>query len=151
MSKKVAGIIIAVVALLALGGIYAANKPSNESSSGESSQGASGHDGMTSSQTVEPDESTSADEVLSGTVEMDIAGSAYQKPDITVKKGTTVVWTNQDSIQHDVTPDEESDAFTGSELLSRGQSYNFTFDTVGTFTYHCTPHPFMTGSVTVVE
>lgn len=149
MSKKVVGIIVAVVALLALGGIYAANKPDDNQAE---TQGHSSSESQDSSQTeTTAEEPAESDEVLTGTVEMDIAGSAYQNPDITIKKGTTVVWTNQDTIQHDVTPDEESAGFQGSELLSKGQSYSFTFDTVGTFSYHCTPHPFMTGSVTVVE
>jgi len=29
-------------------------------------------------------------------------------------------------------------------------TFSYTFDEPGTFSYHCTPHPDMTGSVTVV-
>lgn len=149
MSKTLTGVIVAVIALGALGGIYIINKPDDPDSSNSNQPTA---DSMDMSEMATDQQPTQAsDQVQSGTVEMDIAGSAYQKSDITIKKGTTVVWTNQDAIEHDVTPDEENPAFEGSELLSRGQSYSFTFNEVGTYTYHCTPHPFMTGSVTVVE
>jgi plastocyanin len=36
-----------------------------------------------------------------------------------------------------------------SELLAKGESYSFTFKKAGTYTYHCTPHPYMKGTVVV--
>ncbi len=76
---------------------------------------------------------------------------AYQPASVTVKKGATVTWTNQDTVRHDVTPDEDGEAFKGSQLLPQGESYSHTFNEPGTYTYHCSPHPHMTGSVTVTE
>ena len=35
-----------------------------------------------------------------------------------------------------------------SELLTEG-TFSYTFDDAGTFTYHCTPHPMMVGTVIV--
>lgn len=68
---------------------------------------------------------------------------------ITVKKGGTVTWKNEDSIAHTVTSD------TGTELDSRsiakGETYSKTFDAVGTFDYHCNFHSNMTGAVVVIE
>lgn len=80
-----------------------------------------------------------------------ITDFAFAPANITIKKGTTVTWTNQDSAAHTVTPDSPSDAFKGSELFGRGQNYSFTFDTPGTYAYHCTPHPTMKGTVVVTE
>ena len=68
---------------------------------------------------------------------------------ISVKKGTTVTWKNQDTAKHTVTFDDST--ITSSELFGSGQSFSTTFTTTGTYTYHCTPHPFMKGSVTVTE
>lgn len=76
---------------------------------------------------------------------------AYSPAEITVKKGTTVTWTNQDSVGHDVTPVNETAEFKKSSLLSKGQSYSVTFNTVGSFAYFCSPHPFMKAQVTVTE
>lgn len=80
---------------------------------------------------------------------VEIDGMAFSPSNITVKKGTTVTWTNNDSVSHTVTSD--SGTTMDSELLRRGDNYSVTFDEVGTFTYHCTPHPAMTGTVTVTE
>lgn len=70
---------------------------------------------------------------------------------IRIKKGTTVTWTNQDSAKHDVTPDSESEDFKASELFAKGMKHSVTFNKVGTFKYHCSPHPYMKGTVEVVE
>ena len=83
--------------------------------------------------------------------EVSIEDFAFKPAAITVKRGTTVTWTNKDSVGHTVTPDEPSDAFASSELFVQGETYSVTFDAVGTYAYHCQPHPNMTGIVTVVE
>jgi amicyanin len=71
---------------------------------------------------------------------------------LTIKKGTTITWTNQDDARHNVVAQGDN-ASTGpkSELLGQGEKYTFTFDTVGTFEYLCEPHPYMKGSVVVTE
>jgi amicyanin len=85
----------------------------------------------------------------SQTPEVSISNFAFSPTDITVKKGTKVTWTNNDSVAHTVTAD--SGKGPDSELLQNGQTYSFTFNEVGTFNYHCTPHPQMHGTVTVTE
>ena len=70
---------------------------------------------------------------------------------IKVKKGTTVTWTNEDSAKHDVTPDTETADFKETELFGKGETKSITFNTVGTFSYHCSPHPYMKGIVEVTE
>ncbi len=76
---------------------------------------------------------------------------AIVQKSIKVKKGTTVTWTNEDSAKHDVTPDKETDEFKASELFGKGETYSHTFSTVGTYAYHCSPHPYMKGTVEVTE
>lgn len=82
-------------------------------------------------------------------VTVEIKNHKYNPETITIKKGTTVTWTNQDSVKHDIAPDEESPNFVGSELLAKGEGYSYTFNEPGTYEYHCTPHPFMTAKVVV--
>jgi plastocyanin len=65
---------------------------------------------------------------------------------ITVAVGTTVVWTNNDDVPHNVTnPDK---AFK-SPTLDTGEKWEYTFQKAGTFNYYCTIHPKMTGKVVV--
>lgn len=65
---------------------------------------------------------------------------------IEVAAGTTVEWTNNDPLQHSVTADDGS---FWSGLVAPGGTWRHTFTRPGTYTYHCTPHPFMKGTVVV--
>lgn len=92
--------------------------------------------------------------VAAATANVVIENMAYNPTNIVVKKGGTVTWTNQDNMGHNVVSDNSSPAGgppKTNDLISNGETYSFTFNTVGTFTYHCTPHPFMQGTVEVVE
>jgi plastocyanin len=74
---------------------------------------------------------------------------------IKIKKGTTVTWTNQDTVAHNVVasdPNNTGGLATTAATFGRGGTFSFTFKSVGTFDYLCTPHKqFMRGSVQVVE
>jgi plastocyanin len=63
---------------------------------------------------------------------------------LTVQVGDTVTWVNQDAPQHDVVADNGE--FT-SQPFDKGRS--FTFTKAGTYPYHCSIHPGMTGTVIV--
>jgi plastocyanin len=64
---------------------------------------------------------------------------------ISVGVGDTVTWLNQGPTDHTATG---SSFDTGT--LGKGQSASHTFTTAGTFQYHCSLHPFMKGTVSVV-
>lgn len=73
----------------------------------------------------------------------------YYSPDnITVVIGVnnTVTWTNNDDVTHTVTAD--NGAFD-SGYLNQGQTWTYTFTTSGVYAYHCSIHPWMTGTVIV--
>ena len=72
--------------------------------------------------------------------------SAFGANPLTVSVGTTVTWTNNDSIAHDSV---SNGGLWSSPVLSPGQSFQFKFTTAGTFPYRCTIHPNMVGTVTV--
>jgi plastocyanin len=75
-----------------------------------------------------------------------IEGFMFNKKTMTIAQGTKVRWTNKDSMAHTVTSD---DGKFDSGSIAPGQTFEFTFNDLGTFNYHCTPHPTMTGSITV--
>lgn len=78
---------------------------------------------------------------------VNIKDMAYNKSSMTIGLGSTVRWTNSDSMKHDVTSD--SGLELGSALLSNGDTYTHTFNKVGTYTYHCSLHPGMKGTIIV--
>ncbi len=88
----------------------------------------------------------------SGEVNIHIRNSSFVPGRIVIKKGTKVTWINDDSMQHNVVAsnvDNSGGLPTQNSLLGKDGSYSFTFNTAGTFDYHCAPHPFMTGTVVV--
>jgi plastocyanin len=77
-----------------------------------------------------------------------IKGFAFSPASLTVKAGTTVTWTNQDSDAHTVTSDGSGGPLN-SKAMNTGDTFTFTFAKAGTYKYLCTIHPFMTATVTV--
>lgn len=80
------------------------------------------------------------------TAAVTIKDLAFSPDMVTVAIGTTVTWTNQDSVSHTIT---SVDGIFGSDTLAPGNSFSFTFIDKGTFDYFCSIHPHMTGSVIV--
>lgn len=80
--------------------------------------------------------------------EVTISNYSFGPTTLTVKVGTTVKWTNQDTVAHTVTSDG---GVFDSGNLPQGQSFSYTFATVGTFPYHCTYHAMMTGTIVVTN
>ena len=73
----------------------------------------------------------------SGTADVAEQNIAFVPQTITVTAGTTVTWTNDDQVQHTVTWDDRS---VDSGLMSQGETFQYTFDTPGTYGYYCIPH-----------
>ena len=71
---------------------------------------------------------------------------AFDPGDLSVAKGTTVTWKNDDSATHRI---KSGDGSFDSEDLKNGDSFEHTFDTAGTFDYICGIHPSMKGKITV--
>ena len=68
-----------------------------------------------------------------------------------VAKGTTVTWTNKDGSGHTVTsgkPPTKDGKFDGP-ISGGGGTFSFTFADTGTFSYFCSIHNTMTGTITV--
>lgn len=89
---------------------------------------------------------TSANPAPVATDTVSISNFAFSPSTITVRAGSTVVWTNMDQDAHTVTATDRS---FGSQPLNTGDTFRHTFTSPGTYTYLCTIHPFMTGTVVV--
>lgn len=98
--------------------------------------------GMPTSTPVSPSTTTSTPTTTASAIS--IAGLAFNPANLAVSAGTTVTWTNNDSVSHTVTADNGT---FDSGVIPPGGTYSHTFTAAGTVTYHCTIHPFMHGSV----
>jgi len=74
-----------------------------------------------------------------------IGGFRFRGDTVTIATGQAVRWTNADPIEHTITFDDGP----GSGLIPQNGGYARRFDQPGTYTYHCTPHPYMKGVVVV--
>jgi plastocyanin len=75
-----------------------------------------------------------------------LSATAFGANPLTVAAGTTVAWTNNDSVAHTSTADASQ---WNSGSINPGQTFRFTFTAAGRYTYHCAIHPNMVGTVTV--
>lgn len=80
------------------------------------------------------------------TVIITMQGLQYDRRRVEIVPGTTVVWRNEDVVIHTATDDGGG---WDSGEIEPGASWSRTFDSPGTYAYHCTPHPFMTAAVVV--
>lgn len=74
----------------------------------------------------------------------------FNPSDLVIEKGTKIIWINEDAVSHTIVGDEEVNRFE-SELLEKGDSFSFVFETVGQYKYHCGIHPSMKAMITVEE
>lgn len=77
--------------------------------------------------------------------DVSIADFMFDAAEIRVTVGGSVTWTNGDDQAHTATSSGNFDA----GAIDPAQSSTVEFPTAGTFTYVCSFHPFMTGTVVV--
>jgi len=78
---------------------------------------------------------------------------AFDPGVLTIKKGKTVSWTNEDGAPHKIVSDAGTNPADSTQFssnnLSQGESYSYTFQETGDFKYHCQIHPSMKGKIIV--
>ncbi|MGZ3616268.1 MAG: cupredoxin domain-containing protein [Ktedonobacteraceae bacterium] len=85
-------------------------------------------------------------------INTDSSGSfAFSPATLTIKAGTTVTWKNTTAVAHTVTSDDGKsfDSGTSNPIAAQSGTFSFTFNTPGTFAYHCEIHPFMKATIIV--
>lgn len=139
-------IIVAVLVLLGVGGVVVARQSQDGSGADMADMKGMDKADKGSNMTSGEQDLTSQKEVT-----MDIQDFDFEKADIKIKVGTKVTWTNQDTARHNVVTNGEGAAKLASELLAKGESYSHTFTSAGMTRYLCEPHPYMKGTINVVE
>jgi plastocyanin len=150
--KKYLPIVVVLVVIAIIVGVAVGHKNSNPASNSSTTSNttppASNNSSSDMSNTNSSSSSTSSSTPTS-TDKVTISNFSFSPASITVKKGTTVTWTNNDTTAHTATSDNVGIFDSGT--LENGKTYSHTFDTAGTFKYHCTFHSDMHGTVTVTE
>ena len=108
--------------------------------------GSSGSGGSAASPAASAAASERASAEAAGGDAVTIQNFAFGPASLSVAAGTTVTWTNADSAAHTATADDGS---FDSKSIAAGSTFSQTFDTAGTFAYHCSIHPNMTGTIEV--
>ena len=90
----------------------------------------------------------SAQQVATGTAEIDIKLFAFEPATLTVTAGTAVTWVNQDEEPHNIVDLAKPHVFR-SPGIDGGEKYTFIFDKPGTYEYVCSVHPHMHGTIIV--
>ena len=101
--------------------------------------------GSSSSSPSTPTTSTSADVTI--TIQGNRGNQSFSPEPATMRVGQTVAWRNADSVTHNATQD--ANRFATSNLIAGATSPSLAMTTAGTFTYRCTIHPGMIGTLTV--
>ena len=70
----------------------------------------------------------------------------FDPPELQVKAGTLVTWTNEDDIPHTVAAADRS---FKSKPLDTDEKYTFAFTAPGSYTYFCSLHPQMKATIIV--
>ncbi len=104
---------------------------------------------------LEPETTLTIDIVLGALLE---GNDAYipEDSEILLTIDNHVIWTNSDETAHTVTPDHRyADSYSGDfgsvGVILPGDTYEFVFTEPAEVHYHCTPHPWMKGSITIAK
>ncbi len=94
---------------------------------------------------------SSSSPVLSGNVQVAYRNIAIQPDLLRVKVGSTITWSNYDSVEHNVTSEGGPQTFASKDF-GEGGSYQIVASKPGVIHYECTIHPAsMNGTIVVVK
>ena len=105
---------------------------------------------------LEPEEILVIEIVMGSALESQEENYVPKEPTIDLKINNHVVWENVDEVAHTVTPDHRmEDSYSGEfgspGVILPGDSYEFIFTEPHIVEYHCQPHPWMKGTLTIQE
>ena len=80
---------------------------------------------------------------------IEIKDFAFNPQTLTVKSGEKVTWINRDDEPHTIVSVEKQ--FKKSTALDTDQEFTVTAGQPGTYTYFCSVHPKMTGTIIVTK
>ena len=79
-------------------------------------------------------------------IDVKIDNFVFGPQTVTIPVGATVTWTNHDDIPH---TSVSTDGVFKSKVMDTDEKFSYTFTKTGTYSYFCSIHPKMTGTVVV--
>lgn len=89
---------------------------------------------------------SAAENQTASTTQVRIDNFSFTPQTLTIDAGTTVTWTNNDDVPHNVV---STDKVFKSKTMDTDEKFSYTFTKSGTYNYYCSIHPRMTASVIV--
>jgi plastocyanin len=90
-----------------------------------------------------------ASSTSAGETKIEIKDFAFSPQTITVKSGEKITWINRDEEPHTVVSVEKQ--FKKSRALDTDEQFTVTAGAPGTYSYYCSVHPKMTGTIVVTQ
>jgi plastocyanin len=134
-------VLVSVLLALSLGLVACGGSSDSSTGAPATTEEAEPSEASTESETAPSGQARKAEKV-------EIAEFTYSPDPVVVQVGGKVTWKNDDNAPHTATADDGSFE-TG--VMETGKTGSVTFKEAGTFTYFCKIHPFMHGTVEVVE
>lgn len=147
VARRGGGLAAAVAALALLAACGASTGTGNGGTNMPGMPASTAHDGSPTAGSGGGMPSPAAPAPSSTGTSVAIKNLAFTPGTLTVPAGTTVTWTNADEEPHTVSADNGGPFH--SSPLDTGGVFRYTFAKPGTYTYYCTIHPFMHGTVVV--
>ena len=86
---------------------------------------------------------------VSGEPAVKIVNFQFEPKALTVKAGTTVKWTNEDTATHSIKDTSQLATPVSPDLVGKGSTFSITYGQPGSYSYICGIHQYMSGSVQV--
>jgi len=94
-----------------------------------------------------PDNILFANKDISNSI-VEIRAAEFYPPSLTIEQGEKITWVNVDTSPHTVSSVNNSEL--SSIIIPPNQTYSHIFENEGTFDYHCSFRPVLTGKIIVI-
>jgi plastocyanin len=151
MKRLPAGALSVCLALLCAAGCGSSSSSTSGSGSASSPAGGTTSGGLRPSTRPKFAAPPASASVQSGSVQIAYRNITIQPDTVKVKVGSTITWTNYDSIEHNVTSEGGPQKFASGNI-GEGAHFAVKATTPGVIHYECTIHPTsMNGTIEVVR
>jgi plastocyanin len=151
MRRDLLGALIACSAILFVTGCGSSSSTTTTTTTSTTASTSASSGGLKTDSTPKYAAPAASSPVQSGTVQIAYHNIAIDPDTVKVKVGSTIKWTNQDPVEHNVTSEGGPMKFASKDFGENG-TYELKLTKPGVIHYECTIHPAsMNGTIEVVQ